>query len=75
LLYHNQGKYEEAEPLYRRALDIFERALGAEHPSVATVLGNCSSLLRMMDKESEAEKLEKRASIIKAKYSHQDPEG
>jgi len=49
--------------------------IGAEHPSVATVLGNYSSLLRATDKESEAEKLENRASIIKAKYSHQDLEG
>ena len=28
----NMGKYEEAEPLYRRALAGLEAALGAEHP-------------------------------------------
>jgi hypothetical protein len=26
------GKYDEAEPLYRRALDIGERVLGEHHP-------------------------------------------
>jgi hypothetical protein len=42
----DQGKYKEAEPLFVRALAIREKALGAEHPDVATVLGNYSSLLR-----------------------------
>ena len=65
----------EAEPLLARALAISEKAQGAEHPKVATVLENYSSLLRAKDKDSEAEELEKRASIIKAKYSYQDSEG
>jgi hypothetical protein len=58
-----------------RALAILEEALGTDHPDVATVLGNYSSLLRATDRESETEKLENRASIIKAKYSHQDSGG
>jgi len=32
------GRYSEAEPLYQRALAIFEKALGPEHPAVATSL-------------------------------------
>ncbi len=31
-LYKKQGKYEEAEPLHRRALGIMEKSLGAESP-------------------------------------------
>ena len=27
-LYHDQGKYSEAEPLYKRSLAIDEKALG-----------------------------------------------
>jgi hypothetical protein len=27
----DQGRYAEAEPLYRRALAILERALGSDH--------------------------------------------
>ncbi len=30
-----QGKYAEAEPFYKRALAISEKALGPEHPDVA----------------------------------------
>ena len=31
-----QGRYAEAEPLYKRALAIQEKALGPDHPDVAT---------------------------------------
>ncbi len=34
-LYQAQGRYAEAEPLYKRALAIIEKALGPEHPPVA----------------------------------------
>ena len=37
-LYQDQGRYGEAEPLYKRALAIREKALGPEHPDVATSL-------------------------------------
>jgi tetratricopeptide (TPR) repeat protein len=39
-LYWNQGRYADAEPLYKRALAIREKALGAEHPTVAQSLIN-----------------------------------
>ncbi|MCK4403862.1 MAG: tetratricopeptide repeat protein, partial [candidate division Zixibacteria bacterium] len=35
LLYDSQGKYAEAEPLYKRALEIREKVLGSDHPDVA----------------------------------------
>ncbi len=31
-LYHSQGRYDEAEPLYQRSLAIREKALGENHP-------------------------------------------
>ncbi|MEK7436845.1 MAG: tetratricopeptide repeat protein, partial [Pseudomonadota bacterium] len=34
VMYVHQGRYAEAEPLYRRSLVIREKALGADHPSV-----------------------------------------
>lgn len=40
-----QGKYAEAEPLYARAMDIWERALGPDHPNTAAVLNNRAGLL------------------------------
>ena len=41
----SQGKYDEAEALHRRGLDICERALGPDHPDVATSLNNLAELL------------------------------
>ena len=35
-----QGRYEEAEPLFRKALDISERVLGEEHPQTKVVRSN-----------------------------------
>ncbi len=42
--YYAQGKYAEAEPLHKRALAIFEKALGPHHPSVAHSLNNLALL-------------------------------
>src|ERR1700719_1285427 len=39
-VYFLQGKYAEAEGLYKRALAIREQALGANHPDVAQTLNN-----------------------------------
>jgi hypothetical protein len=32
----NQARYEEAQPLFERALAIYEKALDPNHPNVAT---------------------------------------
>jgi hypothetical protein len=37
-LYYAQGQYAQAEPLYNRSLAIWEKALGPDHPDVATSL-------------------------------------
>ena len=41
-----QGRYAEAEPLYRRSLAILEKALGPEHPDVGTALNNLAGCTR-----------------------------
>jgi hypothetical protein len=33
-LYDKQGQYEKAESLYKRAVAIWEKALGPDHPQV-----------------------------------------
>lgn len=40
-----QGKYDEADPLYLRAIAITEKALGPDHPSLAESLNNRAELL------------------------------
>ncbi len=37
-LYRAQGRHADAEPLLKRSLAIDEKALGPEHPNVATGL-------------------------------------
>jgi tetratricopeptide (TPR) repeat protein len=63
-LYRSQGRYAEAEPLYRRALQITEQQLGAEHPDTATSLNNLAGLYRSQGRYAEAEPLYRRALQI-----------
>lgn len=44
VLYGKRGKYREAEPLCKRALEIREKVLGKEHPDVAKQLNNLALL-------------------------------
>ncbi|CAN0523111.1 unnamed protein product [Ectocarpus sp. 8 AP-2014] len=41
----SQGKYDDAEPLYVRAIAIGEKVLGPEHPDLAVWLNNRAGLL------------------------------
>ncbi len=68
-LYDAQGKYAEADPLYKRALAIRENALGPEHPSVATSLENYADLLRKTGRDAEATEMDARAKAIRAKQA------
>ena len=64
LLSYAKARYAEAEPLYRRALAIREKTLGADHPQVATGLNNLASLLDATNRRAEAEPLHRRALAI-----------
>jgi len=67
MFFASQFKYEEAEPFFRRALAIWEKALGPEHPNVAQVLENYADLLRKTGREEEASGMEARAQAIREK--------
>jgi len=47
-VYHAQGQYTDAEPLYQRALVLHERLLGPDHLQVADVLEAYAALQRTM---------------------------
>src|SRR5687767_15188261 len=49
------GKYSDAEPLYRQALDIRTAAFGRDHPHVAVSLNNLGVLLLQLARPDEAE--------------------
>jgi CHAT domain-containing protein/tetratricopeptide (TPR) repeat protein len=55
--YQYQGRYSEAEPLFREAIDIDRQQLGENHPDVATGLNNLAILYRAQGIYSEAELL------------------
>ncbi len=63
-VYEAQDRFAEAEPLFQRALTIYENALGSEHPYVATTLDNLARLYKTQGRYAEAEPLYKRALAI-----------
>jgi tetratricopeptide (TPR) repeat protein len=74
-VYHTQGKYTMAEPLYTRSLDIKTRAHGEEHPDVALNVHNLAVLYSARRMYPVAEKHYKRAIELKSKiYGERDPQ-
>ena len=59
-VYYAQGRRGEAEPLFMRALVIWEKALGPDDPNVATSLNNLATLYGLQGRYDEAEQLFKR---------------
>jgi hypothetical protein len=54
---HEQNNYQQAEPLYLRALRIREQTLGTEHPDTAQSLNNLAALFYAQGQYVEAEPL------------------
>ena len=54
-LYRSQGRYEDAEVLQQKSLEIHRQVLGENHPSFAISLGNLASLYVQKGDFSEAE--------------------
>ncbi len=63
----------KAEPLYERSLAIAEKALGPEHPNVATIMENYAALLREAGRGSEVAKIEARAKAIRVEHRKENP--
>jgi len=71
-IFENTGQYPAAEPLYTRALAIREKALGPDHPDVATSLNNLAGLYFKQGQYAAAEPLYKRSLAILEKALGQD---
>jgi len=61
------GQYEEAQPLLEQALAIRKKALGPEHPDVATTLRNLAELYGVQGQYAKAEPLDQQALAIDKK--------
>jgi Flp pilus assembly protein TadD/regulator of replication initiation timing len=64
---YQQGKYNEAIPLAEKALAIFKKVLGDNHPDTATSLNNLAALYQSQGRYSEAEPLYQQALAIRKK--------
>src|SRR5262249_2506697 len=60
-------RYREAELLCKRALRIYEKAFGKDHPETASCINNLAYLYQAQGRRSEAEPLHKRALDISEK--------
>ena len=67
VLYDEQGKYAQAEPLYKRSVAIVEKVLGPEHPDVAQGLNNLAVFYDEQGKYAQAEPLYQRSLAIREK--------
>jgi len=47
-LYYSQGRYTEAEPLYREAIKIATQVLGKNHPDSQTIMENYKTMLSQL---------------------------
>jgi tetratricopeptide (TPR) repeat protein len=66
-IYVKEKRLEEAEPLYREAVAILEKSAEPANSSVANVLYGYSGLLRALQRYSDAEAVEVRATAIQVR--------
>jgi pentatricopeptide repeat protein len=57
LVLARQGKYDEAEEMHRRMLELRGRVLGKEHPDTLTSMNNLALVLASQGKYNEAEEM------------------
>ncbi|MCC3438197.1 CHAT domain-containing tetratricopeptide repeat protein, partial [Microcoleus sp. PH2017_05_CCC_O_A] len=60
-LYRSQGRYRDAEPLYKQALEMWQRLFSDDHPDLAKSLNNLASLYRSQGRYRDAEPLYRQA--------------
>ncbi len=72
VLYDDEGRYAEAETLYKQALAVTEKALGPEHVEVGTYLSNLAGVYKAQGRYAEAVPLLKRALAIAEKKQGPD---
>ena len=67
-----QGKFAEAESLYKRSLSILEKNLGPDHPDVATSSNNLAVFYETQGNYANAETLYKHSLAIREKVLDAD---
>jgi len=67
IVYYNQAKYAQAEPLFQSALNLYEKRLGTDNTTVAALINNLGSVHEHQGHVAQAESLYKRALEIDEK--------
>jgi tetratricopeptide (TPR) repeat protein len=74
-VFEAQGRYDDAEPLFRRGLAIREKALRPDHPDLADSLNRLAAVHRIQGRPASAEPLHRRAlDILEQGTGHRSPE-
>jgi alpha-tubulin suppressor-like RCC1 family protein len=63
-VYRNDAKYDKAEPLYLRTLQLLEKLRGPDNENMAPVLNGYAEMLRKAGRAEDAAKVEARAQTI-----------
>lgn len=63
----DEGRFPEADDLYRESLELSERTMGMEHPDVASTLESYAAFLGSTGHAVEAEQRKSRARAIRSK--------
>jgi diphthamide synthase (EF-2-diphthine--ammonia ligase) len=58
MIYHDEGRWKEAEELEVQAMESNARMLGEEHPHTLISMGNLASTYRNQGRRKVAEELE-----------------
>jgi tetratricopeptide (TPR) repeat protein len=67
VLYQDQAKYSKANPFFKKAIEIMEKAFGKDSPLIVLDLTNYADFLQKTNKNREATKMRIRAKAIQDK--------
>lgn len=65
--YRQQGKFTDAEPLYKRALELKTKQVGPFSNELVSIMENYAKMLRASGREQDAAKLDEKARVIFSK--------
>jgi hypothetical protein len=68
-VYLDEKRIREAEPLFRKSIDILQKTAGDDAPILAPVLREYARLLRLTGRMGEVARLEARATALEATNS------
>lgn len=71
-VYGDAGRTSEADALWNRALPLFEKSLGAQHPTYARMLNGYADFLDRSRRSALAKRMRRRSQAILAAHQSVD---